>query len=182
MSYKPEGCYRITRSVKGSRKKGKPVKKKKEEKLEQLMFEDYGWLSWTHKFLQENSGPESKKNRLQVHLEELLQKGESIEPVALCPQCKKRKARYMSVLTSASGISAYIPFTCCESEDCINKARGMAPREPQFLPLRFSTLARFKNKSDQGMVADVLKWAHGIEEFTEKSLFNLFWEQPKSTV
>ncbi len=176
MSYKPEGCYKIRRSVKGSSKKGKPVKKKKEEKLEQLMFQDYGWLSWMQKFLQENSGPKSKKNKLHVHLEELLRKGETIKPTALCPQCKEKEVRYMSVLTSISGISAYPAFTCCESEECASSLRAMATREPQFLPIKFSTIEKFKSKGDQEMIADVLKWAHGIKELTEKNLFNLFWE------
>ncbi len=163
--YKPNSCWR----VKSGKKKGKL--------LEGLMFDNYTWVRYMLDLLNAKLKEGSEKNNFHLRLEALLKRGEELEAVALCPQCEQRKVKYMSVLTSTSGMSAYPVFTCCENTECVDRLKWQATREPQFYPLKFSVIKRFKNKTDQGMIANVLKWAFKIEKLTEKELFKLFWEE-----
>ncbi len=162
--YKPNSCWRI----KSGKKKGKL--------LEGLMFDNYTWLLWMLNFRNNRLGEGSRKDNFHLHLERLIQRGEEIKPSEICPQCDQRRVKYMSVLTSTSGMSAYPAFTCCDNTECVDKLRWQATREPQFYPLKFSVIKRFGNRTDQGMISNVLKWSFEIEKLTEKSLFELFWE------
>jgi hypothetical protein len=163
-TYVPSDCYEI----KSGKSKGKV--------LERLMFQNYSWILWQLSFIRKKGDPDRKKNQMERHLEEILKRGENRETTAICPQCKESCVSYLSVIRSPYGISAGIGFTCCDNESCIRKVEGMAMKTPEFLPFRFSILKTFSNKSDQKIIAGVLKWGFGLKKFTKKELFALFWE------
>jgi hypothetical protein len=162
--YTPDGCYEI----KNGKNQGKV--------LERMMFQNYSWILWMLSFIRKKGDPDRDKNTFERHLEEILKKGENRETVAICPQCKKNVVSYLSVIRSPYGVSAGPGFTCCHDEKCINELRNMAMKDPEFLPFRFSILKTFSNRSDQKIIANVLKWGFGLEKLTKKDLFNLFWK------
>jgi hypothetical protein len=165
LSYWPNSCFKVS----SGKKKGKI--------LERLMFENYSWLDWMGRFLNAKLKEGSKKNNFHLHLEALLQRGEELETVTLCPQCEQREVRWMSVIISpyGYGISAYSMYTCCDHGECIDKLRTGATKTPSFLPFQFSVLRNFKG-IDAKMIASVLKWGFGLEKpIKEKDLYKLFW-------
>jgi hypothetical protein len=161
--YEATDCYEI----KEGKNKGKV--------LERLMFQNYSWLLWMLSFIRKKGNPGRNKNTLEKHLEELIKRGENRETIALCPQCREREVKYLSVIRSPYGVSAGIGFTCCDDEGCIRKIEGMAMKDPEFLPFRFSIIRTFGSRSDQKIIANVLKWGFELRKLTKKELFTLFW-------
>lgn len=139
------------------------------------MFQNYGWILWELNEIRRRGGPDRIKGKFEKHLEALRNRGENRKTTALCPQCGEREVKYLSVIRSQYGVSAGIGFTCCDDESCIRKVEGMAMKDPEFLPFRFSIIRTFGSRSDQGIIANVLKWGFGLKKLTKKDLFNLFW-------
>jgi hypothetical protein len=144
--------------------------------LERMMFQNYGWIPWQLNTIRKEGGPNRTKGDFEKHLEELLERGENRKTTALCPHCKQREVSYLSVVRETDGVTAGKSFTCCDNQNCIKEVEGMTWKFPQFLDFKFSIINTFRNKSDQKIIANVLKWGFGIEKLTKKDLFNFFWK------
>lgn len=157
---------------------------------EVLMFRNYGYLLFVLQKIKENwTG--GKKNRLHLHLEWLLKRGEEIvhKTKLVCPYCKEDKpATHFSVLRSYyrsySGISIGTNYTCCGSKKCKEKINAQAfGKIPSFYDFRFSNIKRVAYyKKEEERLGELYQAAYGLgdEKLSAKKVFNLFKKQEQS--
>lgn len=162
--YTPTGPY-----VFGSgRRAGKVV--------EVLMFKDYSFLCWLLEKMRKES-TNGGKNKLQRHLEWILEKGEKLPVQSLCPHCKEKPISRISVIgNERDGYTMGFNFTCCDSARCLEKVRNMAGREmPKILPVKFSSLRKFRRGTDQEQLAKLLRSIFNVpSRMTKEVAFELF--------
>jgi hypothetical protein len=155
--------------------------KKQGQSVEQLMFTDYGWLTYmASKF--DKMAPQ-KKNRLHKHIEWVLTKGEKCTPQMICPQCDQRSVAYFSVLGSRrTGYSMSCIYTCCNDTICKKQliSRGIE-KTPTLLPLKFSSIKRFSLKHDQRQVVALFKKCFNLpRRLTKNVIFDFFASQNRT--
>lgn len=159
MVYQPEGPY----VFQSGKKEGKAA--------EQLMFQDYGYLRFLLNKAREGVGRDGRKNRMHIHLEWLLARGEDRKVEKLCPHCRQRPIRYISVLGGDRyGYSMSPAYTYCEN--C--KQRLITDRTPIFLEVKFSEVLNFRRKTDQKQFLGVLKNIFGVKKLTKEATFKFF--------
>lgn len=165
--YQPSGPY----VIQSGKRRGKA--------LEMLMFENYAFLRWflVHKL---NSNKTQNKNSLHRHLEWLVEQGESRQPTLVCPQCGQGPIKYFSVVYNYDGdVSIDSGYTCCDKTECREALAKMALEKTcQLLPIRFSSLLRFSNKSDRRRATKLFRQVFGLpERLTRNEAFRFFARQ-----
>ena len=127
--------------------------------LEMLMFKDYNFVSWYLNKLDSMMG--SRKNYLHQHLAWLVRQGENRTAKALCQQCGHESSiRIFSALgDDRYGYSIGLPYACCGRPECMENIKMQTARKPFLLPLKFSSIIRFRNKTDQQSVVRLLRIA-----------------------
>jgi len=149
--------------------------KYKDAAVEILMFNNYPFLKFL--YLEMNKNPAAEKNRLHQHLDWLMKQGENRKTQVICPQCHQRKIRYFSARGSARfGYSISLLFSSCEKPNCIKKLESLSGGTTiELYPFRFSSIAKFKNKSDQRKVANLLRNAFDLPaRLTAEAAFRFF--------
>lgn len=165
MIYNPEEPYVIA----SGQKAGKAV--------DLLMFQDFHYLYRLLKKM--NDGKPVRKNRLHEHLEWLMERADTRPVKMICPCCRKKPAKYFSVLGSSSGeFSMSHTFTCCEDDGCRKHlASQAAGNAPDFLPLNFFSILKFSSSYYQKKVVEVLRTAYGLpKRISSQIAFNFFAE------
>lgn len=161
MSYHPEGPY----VFQSGKKKGKAA--------EQVMFEDYGFLRYIFKKMKKEEKRGAVKNKLHLHLEWLLVRGEDREVKKMCPQCGQRPIQFISVQGSQRfGFSMGLPFTCCSRPEC--RSQMERTKVPLYLTPAFSEAMSFRYKTDQRQFLKVLKEVFEVGRLTKENAFNFF--------
>lgn len=161
MEYRPTGPY----VFQSGKKRGKAI--------EQVMFEDYGYLRFLLNKAQQGVKKGGKKNKMHLHLEWLLARREDRKVEKLCPHCRQRPIRYISVLGEGRyGYSMGPAFTCCDKEKC--KQKLITEKTPMFLEPKFSKALVFSKKTDQKQFLGVLKQLFGLQRVTKEAAHELF--------
>ncbi len=111
------------------------------------------------------------KNRLEVFLDWLLERGENRKTRVLCRHCKKRNVEWFSVRYSYGGdFAAGVGFTACG--ECKEELLG---ENVVLYPFKFSVLMGFKG-GDRKRIARLFCSAFDIEKVQRKRAFDLFAE------
>lgn len=149
--------------------------KYKDAAVEILMFNNYPFLKFL--YFEMNKNPTAEKNRLHQHLDWLMRQGENRKTRVLCPQCQQRKLRYFSARGSKRlGYSLSLIFTSCEKPNCIKKLESLSGgTKVELYPFRFSSIAKFRNRTDQRLVAELLRNAFDLPaRLTAEAAFRFF--------
>lgn len=165
INYHPDGPY----TFKSGKRAGQAV--------EILMFRDYPFLKQFHHYLNEKIR-NGKKNSLHLHLEWILERGETRKPLLTCPVCGTEKVKYFFVRRAYDGISANISYTSCEKKACIEEITAMGMSiVPKRYELRFSSLSRFTKKDEKKIVSEIFKKAFlPSGKLSRQRAFELFVE------
>lgn len=150
---------------------------RREKSLEILMFQDYGFLKWYLNKLDSMRG--KRKNLLHQHLDWLVRQGENRTAKALCQKCgHERPIRIFSAWGSERyGYMINLFYACCGRPECKEMLETQEFGKPFFLPLKFSSILRFRRKTDQQSVVHLLRTAHQLpERLTAESAFRFFSE------
>ena len=151
--------------------------KYKDAAVEIMMFNNYRFLKFL--YLEMNKDPVASKNRLHQHLEWLLRQGENRKTQVICPQCHQKKIRYFSARGSKRfGYSLSLIFASCDKPGCLKKLESLTGgAKIEIYPFRFSSIAKFRNKTDQRSVAELLRNAFDLPaRLTAETAFRFFKE------
>lgn len=156
--------------------------------LELLMFSNPGFLVW---LLNEYHNKQTKnKNSLHLHLEWLLQQGETRKAKMLCPFCGKKRVELLSIIRSSSTgyYSIDAGFSCCNSDTCKKTLASMALRHPQtFAPIKFSTVIKSTIPGNRKLILKAFRKIFGLSgrsfgKLTRQKAFEFFkGKAPKLT-
>ncbi len=146
--------------------------------LEVLMFQDYDFLQWFYGRLERELKNGGKKNVLHLHLEWLLNKGETRKSIIPCPVCKKNMVDRFFVRRSQEGISTNTSYASCKNEDCIDHIKGISMGiVPEIYILKFSSLSLFRKKDEKRMVSEIYKKAFLVSgKLNRQRAFDFFIE------
>lgn len=138
--------------------------KRKGQYLETLMFQNYGFLDWYLKEMIKKMSANGSKNRLHLHLEWLIAKGETRIASMFCPVCGLKPITQFSVIGDPSlGLSMSTQYAACEDEDCKNHIASMScGKLPNWKPAKFSSIKTFGYKSDQDRFTQMLREIFGL--------------------
>ena len=143
---------------------------------ELLMFQDYAFIDWYLKKL--NSMMGGKMNNLHLHLTWLVRQGENRTAKTLCPQCAHDSpAKYFLALGSPiEGYTLSLQLTSCERQECRENIHCLKKRiTDRVLPICFSSVLKFKSKTDQNQVTHLLRDAFQLpDRLTKEAAFNFF--------
>lgn len=151
--------------------------KYKDAAVEILMFNNYPFLKFL--YFEMNKKNSVNKNCLHQHLDWMMRQGENRKTNIICPQCqwRQKKIKYFSARGSKRfGYSIGLIFTSCEKPGCLKKLESLSGgTKVELYPFHFSSIAKFRNKSDQRTVANLLRNAFDLPaRLTAEAAFRFF--------
>jgi len=138
------------------------------------MFTNFGFIEWLlNKYYNK---PTKNKNRLRLHLEWLLQQGETREAKMLCPQCGKRKVKLLSIIwSSAKTCSIDADFSCCSSDACKKKLENLVLEHPhRFVEIKFSTVIQSQSPRNKKLMLRAFRRILNLPRLTKEATFEFF--------
>ncbi len=141
------------------------------------MFQDYPFLAWFRRELDKKS-PNGKKNSLHIHLDWLLERGETRTPIKICPVCKSERVKYFFIQRFPEGILVNALHISCGKQACIEEMLAMGMNIfPEKRELKFSSLNGFKRRDEKKALAEMYKKIFlPPGKLSRKRAFDLFVE------